>query len=110
MSSLRNKVQLIGRVGADPEIKRFDDKVRAVFALAINEVYYNEKHERVETTHWHNVLYWGKIAEVVEKFVTKGKEVAIEGKLINRTYEDKEGNKRYVTEIVGYELLLLGGK
>ena len=110
MSSLRNKVQLIGRVGAAPEIKRFEDKVRAVFSIAVNEVYYNEKSERVETTYWHSVIYWGKIAEVVEKFVTKGKEVAIEGKLVNRNYEDKEGNTRYVTEIVGQELLLLSGK
>ncbi|MTG96620.1 MULTISPECIES: single-stranded DNA-binding protein [Myroides] len=111
MSSLKNRVQLIGRIGQDPEIKRFEkDSIRATFSIAINEVYYNEKNERVESTQWHNVVAWGKVAEIVEKFASKGREVAIEGKLVNRTYTDSEGNKKYITEVVVGEILLLGSK
>lgn len=73
-------------------------------------MYYNEKNERVESTQWHNVVAWGKVAEIVEKFASKGREVAIEGKLVNRTYTDSEGNKKYITEVVVGEILLLGSK
>lgn len=111
MSSLKNRVQLIGRVGQDLDLKRFEsDNIRASFSIAINEVYYNQKNERVENTQWHNVILGGKLAEIAEKFVVKGKEVAIESKLVNRSFTDKEGNKKYVTEIVVGELLLLGSK
>ncbi|WP_010249413.1 single-stranded DNA-binding protein [Myroides injenensis] len=111
MSSLKNRVQLIGRVGQDPEVKRFDGgSVKATLSIAINDVYYNDKNERVESTQWHNLVLWGKTAEIAEKFVTKGKEIAVEGKLNNRSFEDKEGNKRYVTEIIVSEILLLGSK
>jgi single-strand DNA-binding protein len=111
MSSLKNRVQLIGRVGQDPEIKVFEqDRKKASFSLAINEVYYNDQNEKVENTQWHNVIMWGKLAEIAEKYVVKGKEVAVEGKLVNRSFDDKEGNKRYVTEIIVSELLLLGSK
>ena len=82
----------------------------ARFSVATNESYRNAKGEKVTETQWHNLIAWGKVAEIVEKFLTKGKEVAIEGKLINRSYNDKEGNKKYVTEIQVNELLLLGAK
>ena len=109
MSALRNKVQLIGNVGNDPEIKSFDGgKKVANFTIATNESYKNEKGEKVEQTEWHKVVAWGKTAEIIEKFVTKGKEVAIEGKLTHRSYEDKNGEKRYITEVVANEILLLG--
>lgn len=109
MSSLRNKVQLIGNVGNDPEIKSFDGgKKLAKLTIATNESYKNEKGEKVEDTQWHNVIAWGKTADIIEKYVTKGKEIAIEGKLTHRSYEDKNGEKRYVTEIIIHELLLLG--
>ncbi len=109
MSALRNKVQLIGNVGNDPEIKSFDGgKKVANFTIATNESYKNEKGEKVEQTEWHKVSAWGKTAEIIEKFVTKGKEVAIEGKLTHRSYEDKNGEKRYITEVVANEILLLG--
>ncbi len=109
MSALRNKVQLIGNVGNDPEIKSFDGgKKVANFTIATNESYKNEKGEKVEQTEWHKVSAWGKTAEIIEKFVTKGKEVAIEGKLTHRSYEDKNGEKRYTTEVVANEILLLG--
>lgn len=109
MSSLKNRVQLIGRVGQTPEVKVYgENKKRAFFSIAINEVSYNEKGDRVETTQWHDIVVWGKRAEIVEKFVDKGREVAVEGKLVNRSFEDKDGNKRYVTEIDVAEILLLG--
>ena len=109
MNTLRNKVQLIGNLGNDPEIITTESgKKLAKFSIATNESYKDSKGERVTDTQWHNVMAWGKIAEIIESYVTKGKEVAIEGKLINRSWEDKEGNKRYTTEVVCNELLMLG--
>ena len=109
MAKSLNKVQLIGNVGNDPEIKSFDGgKKVANFTIATNESYKNEKGEKVDQTEWHKVVAWGKTAEIIEKFVTKGKEVAIEGKLTHRSYEDKNGEKRYITEVVANEILLLG--
>lgn len=108
MNTLRNSVRLIGRVGNAPEIKTFEKGNQlATFSLATNEVYYNDKGEKQETTQWHNLVAWGKTAEIVQKFVEKGKEIAIEGKLTYRNYDDKEGVKRYVTEIVVQEIVLL---
>ena len=111
MNALRNKVQLIGNVGNDPEIKILEGgKKLAKFTIATNEVYYNENKEKITDTQWHNVSAWGKTADIIENFVTKGKEIALEGKLTHRSYDDKEGVKRYYTEVVANELLLLGGK
>lgn len=111
MNALKNKVQLIGRVGKDPEIKTLTNgKKVANLSLATNDVYVNKHGDRMEQTQWHRVVAWGKTAEIIEKYVSKGKEVCIEGKLSSRSYEDKDGNKRYVTEIVVSELLLMGGK
>ena len=111
MYALKNKVQLIGNLGNAPEIKTFENgKKVANFRMATSETYRNAKGEKVEETQWHNLVAWGKIAEIVEKFLSKGKEVAIEGKLVNRSYNDKEGNKKYITEIQVNELLMLGGK
>jgi single-strand DNA-binding protein len=109
MSTLRNKVQLIGHVGNDPEIKSFDGgKKLAKLNVATNESYKNDKGEKVEETQWHSLIAWGKTADIIEKYVVKGKEIAIEGKLTHRSYEDKNGEKRYVTEVVIDELMLLG--
>ena len=109
MNTLRNKVQLIGNLGNDPEIVTLESgKKLAKFSIATNESYKNNKGERVTDTQWHNVVAWGKTAEIIERFVTKGKEVAIEGKLTTRSWEDKEGQKRYTTEVVCNELLMLG--
>ena len=111
MYALKNKVQLIGNLGNAPEVKTLESgKKMARFSVATNENYRNAKGEKVTETQWHNLVAWGKVAEIVEKFLTKGKEVAIEGKLINRSYNDKEGNKKYITEIQVNELLLLGVK
>lgn len=109
MNALRNRVQLIGHLGNDPEIKNFDSgKKLAQLTLATNEVYKNDKGEKVEETQWHKVVAWGKHAEIIEKYASKGKELAIEGKLVHRNYDDKNGEKRYVTEVVVNDLLLLG--
>lgn len=111
MNALRNKVQLIGRLGMDPEIKALDGgKKLAKMSIATNESYKNVKGELIKETQWHNLIAWGKTAGIIEKFLTKGSEVAIEGKLINHNYTDKEGVKRYVTEIEVSEVLLLGNK
>ena len=111
MNTLRNKVQLIGNLGNDPEIITMDSgKKLAKFSIATNESYKNAEGERVADTQWHNVIAWGKTADIIESYVTKGKEVAIEGKLTNRSWEDKEGVKRYTTEVVCNELLMLGNK
>lgn len=111
MNTLRNKVQLIGNLGNDPEIITLESgKKLAKFSLATNDSYKNAEGEKITQTDWHNLIAWGKTAEIVEKYVTKGKEIAIEGKLTSRSYETKEGEKRYVTEIVVNELLMLGNK
>ena len=111
MSTLRNKVQLIGNVGNEPEITTLESgKKVAKFSIATNESYKDSKGEKVTNTQWHNIVAWGKIAEIVEKYVGKGKELALEGKLTSRSYETKEGEKRYVTEVVIDEILLLGIK
>ena len=111
MSTLRNTVQLIGHVGNEPEIINLESgKKLAKFSVATNESYKNAKGEQITDTQWHNIVAWGKTAELVENYVPKGKEVGIEGKLTSRSYEDKDGVKRYVTEVVCNELLLLGAK
>lgn len=111
MYALKNKVQLIGNLGNAPEVKTLESgKKIARFSVATNESYRNAKGEKVTETQWHNLVAWGKVAEIVEKYLTKGKEVAIEGKLISRSYNDKDGNKKYITEVQVSELLMLGVK
>ncbi len=109
MYALKNKVQLIGNLGNAPEVRNTETGKKLVrFSVATNEQYKNAKGERVTETQWHNLIAWGKVADIAEKFLTKGTEVAIEGKLVNRNYMDKEGNKKYITEIKVTELLMLG--
>ncbi|PZX50597.1 single-stranded DNA-binding protein [Algoriphagus chordae] len=111
MNALRNKVQLIGHLGAKVELKNFESgKILGHVNLATNESYKNQKGERVTETTWHRLVLWGKNAELLEKFSDKGSEVAIEGKISNRDYTDKDGVKRYITEIVVNEFLVLGEK
>ena len=108
MSTLKNQVQLIGHVGQDPEIKNFEgEKKLANLSIATKEVYKNEKGEKVEETQWHRITAWGKTADIIEKHVVKGKEIAVDGKLRHRSYDDKNGDKKYVTEIIISELMLL---
>ncbi|MGJ8733423.1 MAG: single-stranded DNA-binding protein [Cellulophaga sp.] len=109
MNALKNRVQLIGNLGNDPEIMNLDGgKKLARFSVATNETYKNAAGEKVTDTQWHNVVAWGKTAEIVEKYITKGKEIALEGKLVNRSYETKEGEKKYITEVNCNEILMLG--
>ena len=111
MSTLRNRVQLIGNLGNDPEMITLESgKKLAKFTIATNESYKNSAGEKITDTQWHNIIAWNKTAEIVEQYLEKGKEVAIEGKLTSRSYEDKDGTKKYITEIVCNELLMLGGK
>ena len=111
MYALKNKVQLIGNLGNAPEVKTTESgKKLARFSVATNESYRNAQGEKVTETTWHNLVAWGKVAEIAEKYLNKGSEIAIEGKLINRSYTDKDGNKKYITEVQVNELLMLGSK
>ena len=111
MNNLRNSVRLIGNLGMNPEVKEIgNDKKLAKFSLATREVYKNEDGEKVSETQWHNLVAWGNQAKLAEKYLKKGNEIAIEGKLTSRNYTDKDGVKRYVTEIVVNEILMIGSK
>jgi single-strand DNA-binding protein len=111
MYALRNKVQLIGHLGKNPEIKIFESgRKKASFSIATNETYRNAKGEKVEETHWHNVIAWGKLAEIAEKHFVKGKQLALEGKLVSRSYNDKDGSTKYISEIVMNEFEFIGSK
>ena len=109
MYALKNKVQLIGNLGNAPEVRTTENGKKLVrFSIATNEVYRNQKGEKVTETQWHNIIAWGKVADIASQYLTKGSEIALEGKLTNRTYSDKEGNKKYVTEVQANEILMLG--
>ena len=106
-----NKVILVGNVGKDPEIRHLDSGVAvANFPLATSENYTAKNGDKVESTEWHNIVAWRGLAEVVEKYVTKGRQLYIEGKIKTRSWEDKEGNKRYTTEIVADVMQMLGNR
>lgn len=111
MNQLRNKVQLIGNIGKTPEVRTLSNGKKMVkFSLATNETYRNSQGEKITETQWHNIIAWGKVAEVAEKILDKGKEVAIEGKLVNSIYTDKTGNKKYFTQVMANSLLVMGAK
>src|SRR4051812_25219756 len=108
---MRNKVQLIGNLGANPEVKTLQGgKKVANLSLATNESYKDAAGKKVQETQWHNLVAWNKTAEIAEKYLQKGSEIAIEGKLVNKSYTDKEGNKKYYTEVLVNEMLMLGSK
>ncbi|MFM7193246.1 MAG: single-stranded DNA-binding protein [Bacteroidota bacterium] len=109
MKSLRNSVTLIGRLGKDPDVKMYGEKKKTTFSIATTDSYKNLKGEKVEDTQWHTIVLWGSLAGVAEKYLKKGNEVCIEGKLIHRSYE-AAGEKKYVTEISVNDMLLLGSK
>ena len=109
MYALKNKVQLIGNLGAKPDVKNTESgKKLAIFRMATSDTYRNASGDKITEVQWHRVVAWGKIAEIAEKYLDKGREVAIEGRLITRSYTDKDGGKKYVTEVQAGELLLLG--
>ncbi|WP_315817387.1 single-stranded DNA-binding protein [Paraflavitalea speifideaquila] len=108
MYALRNKVQLIGCIGKKPGIKVTEKGKKWVrFCIATNETYCNAQGERITETQWHTVIAWGRLAELAAKYLQKGRDTVIEGKLLSRSYTDKEGIKRQVTEIMATGMLLL---
>ena len=111
MNTLRNKVQLIGNLGNTPEIITLDSgRKLAKFSIATNESYKNAQGEKVTETQWHNVIAWNKTADLIETYLQKGKEVALEGKLVTRSWEDEKGVKKYSTEVVCSEIVFLGSR
>jgi len=109
MKQLQNSVQLIGRLGDDIQVQETGNGNKwARVNVATNEVYYNKEGEKVQNTTWHNCVAWGKTAENLGEYAGKGAQVAINGKLTNRNYDDKQGVKRYVTEVHVNEFMLLG--
>lgn len=111
MNKLKNQVQLIGHLGRDPEILELQDgKKLAKVSIATSESYTNKDGDKVEDTQWHNLIAWTGIADIFEKYLQKGSYIAVEGKLQQRSYEDKDGKQRYITEIVVQDILMLDGK
>jgi single-strand DNA-binding protein len=110
MKSLRNSVTLIGHLGKDPEVKTFGASKKASFTIATTDTYKNQKGEKVQDTQWHNIVIWGKLATIAEKYLRKGQEVVVEGKLVHRVYENNGGEKRYITEVNVNDLVMVGPK
>lgn len=111
MNNLKNSVRLIGHLGQNPDVKSMNSgRKMAKVSIATSDYYKNEQGEKVTETQWHNLVAWGKQAEILEKYLKKGSEIAVEGKLANRSYTDKQGIKRYTTEILVNEVLMIGGK
>jgi single-strand DNA-binding protein len=104
-----NKVILVGNLGKDPEVRYLEGGTAvAKFPLATSETYKNKEGQKVDSTEWHNIVMWRGLAEIAEKFLKKGSLVYIEGKIRTRAYDDKEGNKRYATEIIADSMTMLG--
>lgn len=109
MKSLRNSVTLIGHLGKDPDVKTYGQNKKAAFTIATNDSYKNQKGEKITDTQWHNVVLWGKLAGTAEKYLKKGQEVVVEGKLVHRVYETN-GEKKYFTEVNVNDLVMVGRK
>lgn len=106
-----NKVILIGNLGKDPEVRHLDNgRAVANFSLATSEVYNNKNGERVTNTEWHNIVMWTPLAELAEKYLKKGSQIYLEGKLQTRSYDDKDGNRKYITEVVASTMNFLGSR
>ena len=105
-----NKAILIGHCGKDPDVRHFENNVKASFTLATSETHTPKGGEKVTQTEWHNVIAWGKLAEIIEKYVKKGQLLYVEGKIAYRSYDDRDGNKKYITEIYASSIQMLGGK
>ncbi|MCU0379256.1 MAG: single-stranded DNA-binding protein [Bacteroidales bacterium] len=105
-----NKVILVGNVGKDPEIRRFENNIKASFSLATSETYTPKGGDKVTQTEWHNIVAWRRLAELAENYIRKGTQVLIEGKLRYRSYDDRDGNKKYIVEVEADVIQLLGRK
>jgi len=111
MNNLRNRVQLIGNIGKEPEVKTFDSgKTKASFSLATSENYTDSDGKKVTDTQWHQIVAWGNTANYIESYLDKGNRVAVDGKLVHRSYNDKDGVTKYITEVLVNEILLLTNK
>ena len=111
MNALRNSVRLLGNLGEDPKVRKLEGgKTVANFSIATNEIYRDSNGNKQQETTWHRLVAWGKQAEIAENYLKKGSEVTIEGKLTNRSWEDKNGEKQYITEVVVNSLLILDKK
>lgn len=111
MNALRNSVRLIGNLGDEPKVRKLDNERKvATFSIATNEIYYDQSGKKVSETTWHRLVAWGKQADIAENYLKKGTEIAVEGKLTNRSYDDKNGEKHYITEVVVNSMLMLGKK
>ncbi len=111
MNSLKNTVQLIGRLGKDVNLTKFESgSIKASLTIATEDYYKNNKGEKVKDTQWHNVVAWGRMAQNMDAILAKGSEVMVKGKLCTRSYDDKDGNKRYITEVVAGEFMVFGKK
>jgi single-strand DNA-binding protein len=111
MKDLRNRVQLIGNLGMDPEVKKLENgRALTKFSLATSQNYQNAKGDKVQDTQWHNLIIWGKLGETAGKYLKKGSEIAAEGRIVYRTYETKEGQTKYITEIVVSDFLMMSKK
>ena len=111
MKTINNAVRLIGNVGMDPDLKTLSNgKVVAKFSLATTDFYTDKDGEKAQSTIWHNIAAWGKLATIAEQICKKGRRVAIDGKLSNRTYEDSKGEKRFFSEIIANEIMVMGDK
>jgi single-strand DNA-binding protein len=109
MNTLRNSVKLIGRLGMDPEVKLLDKGSKvATFSLATSDSYTTKEGSKQEQTQWHSIVVWGKLAVICEKYLKKGKEIAIDGRLAYRTWEDKNGTRHYKSEIIASDILFVG--
>lgn len=107
---MENQVQLIGNLGMNPEAKNINDTVKATFTLATNTVYRDSDGNKKTMTDWHNIVAWGGLAQTIEQYVKKGDKIGISGRLVTRSYEDEKGNKKYFTEVIARDMLLLGNK
>ena len=111
MNSLRNSVRLVGSLGMDPEVKSFDNNRKlAKVSIATNETYKNDKGEKITDTQWHNLVMWNGQANLAEQYLKKGDMISIEGKLASRSYVDKDGNKKYMTEVVVNDFMKMNNK
>lgn len=109
MNTLRNSVKLIGRIGQDPEVRTLDKGTKvATFSLATSESFTGKDGNKQEQTQWHNIVVWGNLATICEKYLKKGKEIAVDGRITYKQWEDKNGSKRISTEIVANEMLFVG--
>ena len=109
MAGSLNKVILIGNLGADPESREMPDGTKLTkFSIATTERYTNKEGEKISNTEWHNIVLWSPLAEIAESYLKKGSQLYLEGKISNRSYEDKDGVKKYISEVVGRDITLLG--